>query len=475
MGKRAWFAVYALIIVCALGVSFFRLGSTPFWDYDEATYANIMQDAVHRGDVLTMHLGDDVWFEKPPLFFWAGMATRSVFGHAEFSYRAPAALAGVIGIALVMLITYELGGSFAGAAFAGLMLFTTGAFLAAGREARLDLPAIAAVLFTVYAFIKGARNPRWLLWVGVGAGVGFMFKSVIGLLAAPFILIWALVYRDWRWLKSRWLWIGAGVGFLIVAPWHMYETIRYGYDFWHSYLLHHVLDRFTGDVIGQSASRTNYFNFFLTFAAPWTTAFLIWVVYLMTQGKKMFADAMRPALVCTLAALTILALFFFAGTRIYYYLLPSYPFVVLALALGVTPLLKQGIERFRYGLYAVGVVLLTLTGFGAWVTINYTYHLFPIAAINDLIVREEREVAEKLNERPIVPVYTYEYENWETIPYYRGSRERTLVEEGTALDRPLFLIMPLPLADNVTFPVEIQAHLTEVYRGITIVLYYFEP
>jgi 4-amino-4-deoxy-L-arabinose transferase-like glycosyltransferase len=467
-------SIALLVIGAALCLFLFNLGLKPFWDYDEATYANVTRDTLETGQILTLHWNNVVWFEKPPLYFWLSMAAETVLHHPESSYRLTAAIAGVLSVILVMLITYEMRRHVLIACLAGMILLTTGTFVEAGREMRLDVPAIAAILFSVFAFLRGLRDPRWLIGVGVGLGIGFMFKSVIGLLSVPFLFWWSVLHWDFGWLKSRYALFSALAFLAIAAPWHLYETAIYGGEFWKSYFGHHVINRFEGNILNGSVSNIGLINYFLTFAAPWTTLFLFSGMWLLTQYRRFAEQAIRALLVCALTALSILAIFLMSSTKIYYYLLPSYPFVAITLALFAYELFPS-LKRARYLAWAAGTALCALTGFALWVTINFGFHLFPIVSVNDLITTDERNAGRIIAESPSLDVYTYRYDYWETFPYYIGKPERIEMRDDDVLEHELFLIMPEPLADQLSFPPDLAAHFTTEYKGPTLILYRFTP
>jgi 4-amino-4-deoxy-L-arabinose transferase-like glycosyltransferase len=86
------FAVSAIVLLSALG-----RGSVGF---DEAVYAQISKEMVAGGDWLTLHVANQPWFEKPPLFMWMTAALYRLFGVTVFWSRAASAFSG---IALVLL------------------------------------------------------------------------------------------------------------------------------------------------------------------------------------------------------------------------------------------------------------------------------------------------------------------------------------------------------------------------------------
>lgn len=180
--KTLWYGFFGLLVCVSSLLLLFRLGSFPLADYDEAIYAQVISDTKNAGDFLTLHTADGLWFQKPPLYFWLAMGTEKVFGPNEFALRFPSAILGIVAIILTCLIAFELSGNAYIVFIAGTVLLTTGSFLDAARQLRLDIPVTAAILFALYSFVRARKNPKWYLGVAVGVSIGILFKSVIGIL-----------------------------------------------------------------------------------------------------------------------------------------------------------------------------------------------------------------------------------------------------------------------------------------------------
>ena len=256
----AWYLI-CLIIVVSFSLFLFQLGSHAFIDYDELTYAQVIDNTLQSGTVLTLSRHRSPWFDKPPLYYWSAMAAGNLFENKEIAYRLPSALTGILSVVLVMLIAFELTESYVAAIIAGAILCTSPLFLEAGRQLRLDVPVTAAILFAVYSFIRGLKDPRWYMGVGVGIALGILTKSVIGLFPLGFIFFWAVVHRSSGFLKSAYFWIGMALMLAIAAPWHIYLSILYGRAFWNTYLFTTVINRAAKNVLGQGSagSNENYF------------------------------------------------------------------------------------------------------------------------------------------------------------------------------------------------------------------------
>ena len=471
-----WALYVAIAVVVAASLMFlYRLGDKPFWDYDEAIYANVVIDTLHSGDLLTLHSGSEPWFEKPPLYFWTSIGFDTVFHHPEFSYRLTAALAAIASIILTMLITYELSGSYVAALISGLILLSTAAFFEAGRELRLDVPATLGSLLSVYCFLRGQKDKRWLIGIGLGFALGFLFKNVIGLFSIFFILSWSLVYWDLRWLKSIYAWIGGVLFLVLFLPWHLYETFQYGSVFWQTYLIDNTIGRFGKDLLTQSVSDSGYATFFLAFGAPWTALFGLLTLWLLSQFKSFNDQKMKPIFTCAIATLLMLGVFIITTTKILAYLVPSYPYVAITLAVGLWYLLSQFNYRRAIVIWTT-VAFAALLALGLWVTINFGFHNFSYSGVNDLIVQNEKGAALIIGQdKQNLPIYSYQYDYYDTIDYYSGHRGIQQMSDNQVLDKPFFLVASTPYMAGHAFATDLLSHMQVMYQGQVLTLYKFTP
>src|SRR5262245_40023500 len=136
-----------LVTVVSCFLFLYQLGEHSFVDYDEASYAQVIDNTLSSGNLLTLNRLGNLWFDKPPLYYWSSMVVGTFVEHKEIAYRLPSAIAGILSVVLVMLIAYELTESYVAAIIAGAILCTSPLFLEAGRQLRLDVPVTAAILF----------------------------------------------------------------------------------------------------------------------------------------------------------------------------------------------------------------------------------------------------------------------------------------------------------------------------------------
>jgi len=88
----------------------------PLIDRDEPRFAEASREMIERGDYIVPYFNNQVRLDKPPLAYWAQVASYRIFGENDFAARLPSAVAAAL-TALVILAW----GSRIGAAKVGWM------------------------------------------------------------------------------------------------------------------------------------------------------------------------------------------------------------------------------------------------------------------------------------------------------------------------------------------------------------------
>jgi 4-amino-4-deoxy-L-arabinose transferase-like glycosyltransferase len=106
---------------------------------------------------------------------------------------------------------------------------------------------------------KNQALPWFIIW-GVAIGLGVMTKSIVGLFPLVPIAIFAVLNRDFKFLKNRHFWFGVLISLLISLPWHIYQSIRVGQSFWENYFFYHVIQRYSTSLETNGAPFLYYFK-----------------------------------------------------------------------------------------------------------------------------------------------------------------------------------------------------------------------
>src|SRR4051794_36827849 len=136
--------------------------------------------------------------DKPPLALWVQALSVRVFGFHSLSMLVPQALMGVASVGLVYdMVRRHWGraGGFAG----GATLVLTPIAVAISRHNNPDALLVLCVVFALWALARGLQDgrARWMVWAGVGVGLGFEAKMGAALLVVPGIV------AAWLWVAPR--------------------------------------------------------------------------------------------------------------------------------------------------------------------------------------------------------------------------------------------------------------------------------
>ena len=227
------------------------LGRPALWEPDEGRYAEIAREMVISGDYVTPRDDFELYFEKPPLVYWAEAAAIQIFGVNEFAVRLPAALFSIGQVVVTAALAEAMLGAAAGF-FAALVLALSPLFFGFARFATLD-PALAfflaAALGAFYAAARGdsfSRGParRWLLISAAMLALGTLAKGPIALLLGGAIaLAWMAIERRLRHVAQMPLVWCLVIYAAIVVPWFVLVEAR-NPGFVHFFIIHEHLERY---------------------------------------------------------------------------------------------------------------------------------------------------------------------------------------------------------------------------------------
>jgi 4-amino-4-deoxy-L-arabinose transferase-like glycosyltransferase len=357
-----WLFALALLV---LGAGY---GLRDPWPADEPRFVLVAKQMVESGQWLFPHRGQELYPDKPPLFFWVLAASHQLIGNWRWSFLLPSLLSGLG----TLWLTYDLGRrlwNHRAGLWAAIAVLSALQFVYQFKRAQID-PTL--VLVTTLAFYGLCRHlllgPHWRwFWAACfAAGAGVVLKGV-GFLPLLALLPYALMRRNgWQGLATqgggnglRWslgvpaflgaiaLWLLPMVYFALTSgdPEHRgyldnllfkQTATRYA-DAWH----HHKPAWYFLEVIGM-------------FWLPFSLAFL----WLWRDWRE--AWRARDARVWLPLSWAMLVLVFFSSSpgKRDMYILPALPAVALAAA----PFLAALVERrnFQRALLALCILLAAL-------------------------------------------------------------------------------------------------------------------
>jgi 4-amino-4-deoxy-L-arabinose transferase-like glycosyltransferase len=142
---------FALLFVGCVIFHVIGTWNLPLIDRDEPRFAEASREMIERGDYIVAYFNNQVRLDKPPLAYWAQVASYHIFGESDFAARFPSAVA---------------------AALTALTIFAWGSRLraATASQARIDEARVswwAAIIFTLslqtFLHAKAAVADMWLV------------------------------------------------------------------------------------------------------------------------------------------------------------------------------------------------------------------------------------------------------------------------------------------------------------------------
>lgn len=462
------------LVLLALALGFFSLTTRqyPLVDADEATYAYITDRMLQTGDIWTLERVGGDWLEKPPLLLWMSAASVKLFGQHEFAYRLPSVFASVLTLWFVFRIVRNLNGSLSTATVAFLALLFAPQFYAFGREVRLDPGVVFSIVLALYFLTVGWQKEKYYLGIFPALAVGVLFKSMIAGIFVPLAVIFSMAYGEWRWLKSKYLWWGLLPAALIAAPWHIVQSLRFGWEFWKIYALNTFFQH-TGTTIAGSADSFLYLKTLWHYNVPWTYTILA-LLGLVAASKFWKEDGYKinkGLWASFFSALFIILLFSFFRTHLSTYILPAFPFLAIFIAFAVFDLAAA----FKISEKFFVLVCIPLLAVGA------IYSLKTVGTLVTPLHYQERDAGLVLHRLSRgVPVYVLDWPFLETLSYYGGKQLKILSVKngGEELNGP-FAMITNPAVMTYFYNREGRfmagyENTREIFRGEQIVVIYSE-
>ena len=329
---------------------------------DEGRYAEIPREMVLSGDWVTPRLNDLKYFEKPPLQYWATAMAFQVFGESHWAARWWPATASFGCVLLMFWAGRRLFGEEVGLAAAAALGGCTG-FVINAHINTLDAGLAAFLTVGLLGFLLAQRpgatpveNRNWMLVVWAAMGLGVLSKGLIGIVLPGAVLtIYMLIECDWRLLARLHIGKGLLLLLLITVPWFVAVSLANN-EFARFFFIHEHFARFLTKVHRREGAWWYFVPILLFGVMPWLPFIAVrlrdgW----RREGEPGMLQPQRLLLIWT----TFIFLFFsVSGSKLPSYILPVFPALALFAAMEMQRLAPATLNRFAWGLAAIGGVLL---------------------------------------------------------------------------------------------------------------------
>jgi len=202
----AHFRSWALaVVLLAATIFLLRLGDRSFWG-SESRWGEITREMQLTGNYFWPTINGEVYYDKPLLSYWLIAATAYLTGDLnELTVRLPSALAGLLDVALLMVLTRQIYDDRT-AVLAGSILATSYSYVFWSRVASADIENVTGVLAALTLYFRNQERPTgwWVIGLWLIMAVTSLTKGLLGFVL-PLLVIgsYSLLADGWRQLTQK--------------------------------------------------------------------------------------------------------------------------------------------------------------------------------------------------------------------------------------------------------------------------------
>ena len=427
--------------------------SIPLIDRDEPRFAEASREMIERGDYVVPRFNNQLRLDKPPLAYWAQVASYKIFGENDFAARFPSAIAAALVAMSILAWGKQIGGERVG--FWAAIIFTLS--LQVFLHAKAAVADMWLVLFVTLAHWAGwalitnreVQNAKWIQWCVFYFSLAFGFLAKGPIAWTPLLTLAAMKYfsRDIEFAKRFKFGRGIFLMLSIVAVWGIPALIQTHGDFFRIGIGRHVIGRsFSAMESHGSNSLWIYLLLLPFYSVTILISFLPWTIYSPALIKNLrikkrenrLGDPIDIYLLC--GAVVIFVIFSLIKTKLPHYTLPAFPLVALLAA--------RHIESERF-LKSAAVVALVLYLALALIAAPFAARLFPAKQLFEQAKHELKPEMEfgavNFQEPSLVWYFRSRVKGWMT-PLHSKNATEFMNRTG-----PRFVILPTEIAEDM-FP-----------------------
>lgn len=333
---------------------------------DEGRYAEIPREMLVSGDWVTPRLNGFLYFEKPPLQYWATAAAYHLFGQHNWTARLWTALCGFLGLVASYWAAKRFWGPRA-ALFATAFLLSSPYYLAMGHFNSLDMGLACFLNLALFAFLaaqhqEGAPLSRYfmlLCWLFLA--LALLNKGLVALVLPGLTLIgYSLWKKDWRlWQRLELGW-GLGVLLLVTAPWFLVVSAR-NPGFLQFFFIHEHFQRYLSEIHERVEPWWYFLPILLLGMLPWI--FAAWrVLVFPPQARVEAGGGVQIRAFLWLWVIMTFVFFSLSGSKLPSYILPLFPALALLVGDGLS---RDGSRGWWSAAFLSLVTGLALIGLGS--------------------------------------------------------------------------------------------------------------
>jgi 4-amino-4-deoxy-L-arabinose transferase-like glycosyltransferase len=448
-------AKYAILFFGCIAFHVIGTWSIPLIDRDEPRFAEASREMIERSDYIVPYFNNQLRLDKPPLAYWAQVASFKIFGENDFAARFPSAVAAALVAMSILAWGTKIGGQRAGGWAAIIFTLSLQTFL----HAKAAVADMWLVLFVTLAHRAGwellklndrrdavndlaisARRGWWLIFYA-SLALGFLAKGPIAW--TPLLTLAAVKFfvRDVEF--GRRFKFGRGILLVlgIVALWGAPALIQTHGEFLRIGIGRHVIGRSFSAMESHGSNSVGIYLLLLPFFFVTIFAsFFPWSFKLPALTKKLWRDRDKIDNYLLCGAGIIFVIFTLIKTKLPHYTLPAFPLLALLAARHIES------ERFLKSAATFAICLYLALAFVGG----------PVAAQFSPAVQLSRQCRENL--RPEMEFGAVDFQEPSLVWYFRGrikgwmsSVKQKNATEFMQRSGPRFLVLPTAVVAQ-TFP-----------------------
>jgi 4-amino-4-deoxy-L-arabinose transferase-like glycosyltransferase len=332
---------YALLFLGCVAFHILGTWTLPLIDRDEPRFAEASREMIERGDYVVPRFNNQLRLDKPPLAYWAQVASSKVFGENDFAARFPSAIAAALIAILILAWGSRIGGERTGWWAAIIFTLSLQTFL----HAKAAVADMWLVLFVTTAHWAGYEliqrriaNWKWWLLFYLSLAFGFLAKGPIAWTPLLTIAAMKFLQRDLQVARQFKLLRGVLLMLGIVALWGIPALIQTHGDFFRIGIGRHVIGRSFSAMESHGANSLGVYLLLLPFYFVTILAsFFPWSIKLPSLTKKLWCErdkicleqSRRIDIYLLCGAGIIFVIFTLIKTKLPHYTLPAFPLLSL--------------------------------------------------------------------------------------------------------------------------------------------------
>lgn len=351
----------SLIILLSSVILFWNLDKGDLAGFDDALYAHEAKQMLITGDWWNIRFNGALNFEYPPLFIWLEALSLKLFGVADFAAKLPAAVSGLLTIILVFYIGRELSREFWLPIFSAWVLMLSQYYMKYAMRAMTDVPFTFFVTLSLFLYLKGLKQPKYLIFSGAAIGSAILTRSILGLIPVVIIFSHLIVTRNFSRERLKYGSCGLLLAFSLPFIWDLTQYRLYGNRFLsehYSFIYNKVVSRGTFKIWLFMRGLVEYPYLLLKYYWPWLP---LMVAGLIMQARRVISRSEGVAELPAIWAVLVVIPLSLVDAKVLRYIMPAFPaFALLSavpLAGWIAKVRKELYLRTGY-LALIGIALL---------------------------------------------------------------------------------------------------------------------